>query len=217
MTSARLGKLRRWWGDGAAACSIRSRVRSWRGSCRRPAQGGRRYHVVRYRACRHGSCSSPSGGDGKNPGGGVGFKGLFGPDGLNPIGRSGARFPGSGKPNQQVKLGGTVGHHNQRNDIGGEDGLPHQQRRKHAGDGQSWWVTSLCPPPQLGETVPGPPGGPKGPRWRWGEGRMGKRGAGGATPPHNSRRLGSGTPGGTRGTPGGTRGTQGLQEGRMYG
>ena len=65
---------------------------------------------------------------------------------------------------------------------GGGGQIPHQQDRKRARDGRGWGEGSRRPPPQLGATGRGPPGGGEGPRQTRGGGLTATRGTGGETP-----------------------------------
>ena len=83
------------------------------------------------------------------------------------------------------KSGGMVGHHDQWNDRGEEDGTPPPAGRK-TGMGQTGLGGYVqVTPPQLGKTCPGPPGGTEGPIRAQGEGGQGQgdqRGRGGQPP-----------------------------------
>ena len=91
----------------------------------------------------------------------------------------------------------------------GEDGIPHQQRRKRAGDGRDRGGTYRCPHTTRGDW-PRTLEGPEGPIERWGGRTDGDEGARGRNPFHTTRRLGTGTPGRALRT-------QGLQGGRTDG
>ena len=96
---------------------------------------GYREHAWHHRALRHSGGSGPAEGgrpSGK-PRGGVDSDGLFEPDGLNSVGRAGARSPGTGQTDQQRKWEGVVGRQDQWNGRRGEG-----EDSTNNGDEKNW-------------------------------------------------------------------------------